>query len=264
MHIRVCHFLQSFKCCYFACRDYELELLFTNGILSFTYYSHFWFVSLLSCFEILQLKTSQLNKVWPYSSSSTNLLRPIKGNAILFFNARPNASPDKDSYHERSPVLQGDMWCATKFFHIRPINKSNFVSQQENDDCSDEDENCPQWAALGECQKNPVFMVGSPDYYGTCRKSCHVCWWVWITVMRILSNNLNLYLNFRMKTKAYSKLCYDLVGIRILELGFEYFLIFLFWKPISDYCSCYSLVNPDVHLHSLYWKNCRYHYFKSC
>ncbi|KAL2920695.1 putative prolyl 4-hydroxylase 12 [Bienertia sinuspersici] len=123
-----------------------------------------------------QLKTSQLKtKLWPSSSSNNNLLRPIKGNAILFFNVHPNASPDKSSYHERDPIIEGEMWCATKFFHIRSISKKNNPSEQENSDCTDEDENCPQWAALGECQKNPVFMVGSPDYYGTCRKSCHVC-----------------------------------------------------------------------------------------
>ncbi|KNA25360.1 hypothetical protein SOVF_007270 [Spinacia oleracea] len=121
-----------------------------------------------------QLKTSRLkNRVW--STSNNNLLKPIKGNAVLFFNVRPSSSPDKSSHHERDPVIQGEMWCATKFFHIRSIRKGNTPPESENSDCSDEDENCLQWAALGECQTNPTFMVGSPDYYGTCRKSCHVC-----------------------------------------------------------------------------------------
>ncbi|XP_021765101.1 probable prolyl 4-hydroxylase 12 isoform X2 [Chenopodium quinoa] len=122
-----------------------------------------------------QLKASRLRtRVW--STNHDKLLRPIKGNAILFFSVRPNASPDKSSRHERNPVLEGELWCATKFFHIRSIvSKRNILSESDNSDCSDEDENCPQWAALGECQKNPTFMVGSPDYYGTCRRSCHVC-----------------------------------------------------------------------------------------
>jgi len=75
----------------------------------------------------------------------------------------------------RHPVLEGEMWCATKFFHIRPISGKKASSHSEDADCTDEDENCPKWAAIGECQRNPVFMVGSPDYYGTCRKSCNVC-----------------------------------------------------------------------------------------
>lgn len=123
-----------------------------------------------------QLKVTGLkSKVWPFSNNHINLLRPIKGNAILFFNVHPNASPDQSSRHVRHPVLEGEMWCAAKFFHIRPISGKKTSSKSEDTDCTDEDENCPKWAAIGECQRNPVFMVGSPDYYGTCRKSCNVC-----------------------------------------------------------------------------------------
>ncbi|XP_057527800.1 probable prolyl 4-hydroxylase 12 isoform X2 [Amaranthus tricolor] len=114
-------------------------------------------------------------KVWSFSTNYNSLLRPIKGNAVLFFNVHPNASPDKESRHERDPVFEGELWCATKFFHIRAINTRHVPAESAESDCSDEDENCPQWAALGECEKNSVFMVGSPDYYGTCRKSCNVC-----------------------------------------------------------------------------------------
>ncbi|KMT16371.1 hypothetical protein BVRB_3g055160 [Beta vulgaris subsp. vulgaris] len=123
-----------------------------------------------------QLKTSRLKtKVWPYSTSHNRLLKPIKGNAILFFNVHLNASPDKSSHHERDPVPEGEMWCATKFFHVRAISERNISSESADSECGDEDESCPQWAAIGECERNSIFMVGSPDYYGTCRKSCHVC-----------------------------------------------------------------------------------------
>ncbi|XP_047319760.1 probable prolyl 4-hydroxylase 12 [Impatiens glandulifera] len=110
---------------------------------------------------------------WSDCSKINTALRPVKGNAILFFNVRPNASPDKSSVHIRCPVLEGEIWYATKLFHVKPITL--LQSKVDNSDCSDEDDNCPQWAAVGECKKNPVFMVGSPDYYGTCRKSCTVC-----------------------------------------------------------------------------------------
>ncbi|XP_046857487.1 protein Red-like [Xenia sp. Carnegie-2017] len=36
-------------------------------------------------------------------------------------------------------------------------------------DCQDENKNCPGWAKLGECQKNPLWM----QVY--CKKSCDVC-----------------------------------------------------------------------------------------
>lgn len=102
-------------------------------------------------------------------------LKPIKGNAVVFFNVHLNASPDKSSSHSRCPILDGEMWCATKFFHLRATGGEKEPLQLDDTDCTDEDENCPHWAAIGECQRNPVFMVGSPDYYGTCRKSCSVC-----------------------------------------------------------------------------------------
>lgn len=36
-------------------------------------------------------------------------------------------------------------------------------------ECVDTNENCPSWAASGECEKNPDWMKTN------CRKSCHVC-----------------------------------------------------------------------------------------
>ncbi|PSR93456.1 Prolyl 4-hydroxylase 12 [Actinidia chinensis var. chinensis] len=115
------------------------------------------------------------NKIWSDCRKSSNVLRPTKGNAILFFNSHLNATPDRSSPHARCPVLEGEMWFATKFFSIRTITKEKVSSQLEDDDCTDEDENCSQWAAIGECRRNSVFMIGSPDYYGTCRKSCSAC-----------------------------------------------------------------------------------------
>lgn len=67
------------------------------------------------------------------------------------------------------------MWYATKLFHIRSISGEKVSPEADGTECTDEDENCPRWAAIGECQRNPVFMIGSPDYYGTCRKSCNAC-----------------------------------------------------------------------------------------
>ncbi|KAG4939659.1 hypothetical protein AAZX31_16G165800 [Glycine max] len=112
---------------------------------------------------------------WSSCSNSSNILQPVKGNAILFFSLHPSASPDKSSFHARCPVLEGDMWSAIKYFYAKPISRGKVSATLDGGECTDEDDSCPAWAAVGECQRNPVFMIGSPDYYGTCRKSCNAC-----------------------------------------------------------------------------------------
>ncbi|XP_058205951.1 probable prolyl 4-hydroxylase 12 isoform X1 [Rhododendron vialii] len=126
--------------------------------------------------ESEQLENSHVeSRIWSNCRKSSSVLRPTKGNAILFFNTHLNASPDRSSPHARCPVIEGEMWCATKFFHVRAVNREKVPLRLEDGDCTDEDENCTRWAAAGECQRNPIFMIGSPDYYGTCRKSCNAC-----------------------------------------------------------------------------------------
>lgn len=113
--------------------------------------------------------------IWSDCTKNSNMLRPSVGNAILFFSLNLDATPDRSSHHARCPIIEGDLWFATKFFYLKSINTSKNPPQSDNADCTDEDENCPGWAARGECKRNYVFMIGSPDYYGTCRKSCNVC-----------------------------------------------------------------------------------------
>ncbi|KAK4571585.1 hypothetical protein RGQ29_030128 [Quercus rubra] len=125
--------------------------------------------------EILFPDSEVKSKIWSGCTKSGNILRPIKGNAILFFAIHPNASPDKSSSHARCPIVEGEMWHATKFFHIGSIRGEKLSLKTDGTDCTDEEESCPKWAAIGECQRNPVYMIGSPDYYGTCRKSCNAC-----------------------------------------------------------------------------------------
>ncbi|XP_048562419.1 probable prolyl 4-hydroxylase 7 isoform X2 [Triticum urartu] len=102
-------------------------------------------------------------------------VKPVKGNTVLLFNSRPGGVADKDSQYEFCPVVEGEKWLAIKHMYASKIDKSKPSPASEDDDCTDEDGNCVSWAAAGECDKNPVFMIGSSDYYGTCRKSCHAC-----------------------------------------------------------------------------------------
>uniref|UniRef100_A0A0D3DG45 C2H2-type domain-containing protein n=2 Tax=Brassica oleracea var. oleracea TaxID=109376 RepID=A0A0D3DG45_BRAOL len=97
-----------------------------------------------------------------------NILRPVKGNAVLFFSRHLNATLDQTSTHFRCPVLKGELLVATKLIYAK---KQARKDEEESGECSDEDESCGRWAELGECKKNPVYMIGSPDYFGTCRKS---------------------------------------------------------------------------------------------
>lgn len=122
--------------------------------------------------EMLFPESKVKKKFWSKRREKSKILRPVKGNAILFFSVHLNASSDKSSYHTRSPILDGELWVATKFFYLRPTATGNrHTVEYDRDDCTDEDKSCPRWAAIGECERNAVFMIGSPDYYGTDRKS---------------------------------------------------------------------------------------------
>ncbi|KXZ53821.1 hypothetical protein GPECTOR_6g739 [Gonium pectorale] len=42
-------------------------------------------------------------------------------------------------------------------------------------ECTDLNPKCPQWAASGECELNPNYMIGTHVHKGHCRKSCGMC-----------------------------------------------------------------------------------------
>ncbi|CAH9080493.1 unnamed protein product [Cuscuta europaea] len=98
-------------------------------------------------------------------------VKPRKGDALLFFSLHPNAIPDPISLHGGCPVLEGEKWSATKWIHVDSFDK--IVGSDGN--CTDVNEHCERWAALGECTNNPEYMVGTLDLLGYCRKSCKVC-----------------------------------------------------------------------------------------
>ncbi|KAL4575819.1 hypothetical protein LXL04_011906 [Taraxacum kok-saghyz] len=118
-------------------------------------------------------KSKVKSKISNDCTKSSEITKPMKGDAILFFNLHPNTSLDPSSMHARCPVVEGDMWWATKIFVVN--SKAIKMKEKDDDLCTDEDDNCPQWAGFGECERNPIYMVGSSDYYGTCRKSCNAC-----------------------------------------------------------------------------------------
>ncbi|KAL1807359.1 hypothetical protein ACET3Z_024349 [Daucus carota] len=98
-------------------------------------------------------------------------VKPRKGDALLFFNLHPKAIPDLQSLHAGCPVIEGEKWSATKWIHVGSTDKT--LGADAN--CTDENDHCALWAALGECQNNPEYMGGTEEQPGYCRRSCKLC-----------------------------------------------------------------------------------------
>ncbi|KAK8507179.1 hypothetical protein V6N13_069972 [Hibiscus sabdariffa] len=95
-------------------------------------------------------------------------VKPKRGDALLFYSLYPNAIPDPSSLHAGCPVIEGEKWSATKWIHVDSFDKDLAAGGN----CTDLNESCERWAVLGECSKNPEYMIGSPELPGYCRRSC--------------------------------------------------------------------------------------------
>lgn len=98
-------------------------------------------------------------------------VKPRKGDALLFYSLLPSAIPDPQSLHAGCPVIEGEKWSATKWIHVDSFDK--IVGAGGN--CTDQNDNCERWAALGECKNNPEYMIGTAELPGACRRSCKLC-----------------------------------------------------------------------------------------
>ncbi|KAL6902408.1 hypothetical protein ACP4OV_005284 [Aristida adscensionis] len=116
--------------------------------------------------------TQPKDETWSECANSVYGVKPVKGDALLFFSLHPNATEDPDSVHGSCPVVEGEKWSATKWIHERSFERPQTAPGAE---CHDEDAMCPVWAAAGECAKNPGYMVGRRGSPGFCRRSCDAC-----------------------------------------------------------------------------------------
>lgn len=189
---------------------------------------------------------------WSDCSESGNILRPVKGNAILFFTRHLNATLDQTSTHFRCPVLKGELLVATKLIYAK---KQARKDEEESGECSDEDESCPRWAELGECKKNPVYMIGSPDYFGTCRKSCNACWFLKSTILIIiiLENNDGI-----IETFSISQLFFFSVVLYSLHLTWVYDYPKLYFFYIDSW---YRFITITILKNIRRFYNSRFHLF---
>lgn len=100
--------------------------------------------------------------------------KPVKGDVLLFWSVGLTNEIDPASMHAGCPVLKGEKWTGTKWLHQTPFRWTAPPKPGVPPGCEDQHINCPAWAVEGECQKNPVFMVGQSDQKGQCRWSCKV------------------------------------------------------------------------------------------
>ncbi|CAK8533583.1 unnamed protein product [Lathyrus sativus] len=111
---------------------------------------------------------------WSECAHKGYAVKPRKGDALLFFSLHLNATTDSNSLHGSCPVIEGEKWSATKWIHVADFEKP--IHQDIDDgECADENVSCAAWAKVGECEKNPSYMVGYEGVKGKCRKSCNVC-----------------------------------------------------------------------------------------
>ena len=112
--------------------------------------------------------------------------KPKKGNAVLFHSITTTGELERRSLHTACPVLKGEKWSAPKWIHQeryavggeRPVKSTQEEKKggaQGPNGCADNDALCAVWAADGECDKNPDFMVGTKMRPGSCLLSCKRC-----------------------------------------------------------------------------------------
>ncbi|XP_020577345.1 probable prolyl 4-hydroxylase 6 [Phalaenopsis equestris] len=118
--------------------------------------------------------TQVKDDTWSNCAKNGYAVKPMKGDALLFFSLHLDATTDPESLHGSCPVIEGEKWSATKWIHVRSFEKPERPISL-NGECADHNELCSKWAELGECNKNPLYMVGSQHSQGFCRRSCNVC-----------------------------------------------------------------------------------------
>ncbi|KAG1662351.1 hypothetical protein FOA52_000016 [Chlamydomonas sp. UWO 241] len=118
-------------------------------------------------------------------------VRPRRGDGLLFWNIHPDGkTEDPLSSHEGCAVMAGAKWTTTFWIHsiaFRPqFRRSDGtwdVGPGGSDAldpglCQDGSDTCNEWAAAGECERNPMYMVagsGAPGSRGHCAAACGGC-----------------------------------------------------------------------------------------
>ncbi|KAL0738977.1 hypothetical protein Bca4012_015187 [Brassica carinata] len=123
---------------------------------------------------------------WSDCSETGNMLKPVKGNAVLFFTRHLNATLDQTSTHIRCPVLKEELLVATKMIYAKKQARKD--EEEESGECSDEDESCGRWAELGEIALDFVLFFLSAH----ARSALTVLLWNWMELVKQDGNDSSL------------------------------------------------------------------------
>uniref|UniRef100_A0A7R9V6P2 Fe2OG dioxygenase domain-containing protein n=1 Tax=Chlamydomonas euryale TaxID=1486919 RepID=A0A7R9V6P2_9CHLO len=105
---------------------------------------------------------------WSKCAKQGFAIKPFKGDALLFYNLKPDGSSEDASQHGGCAVEVGDKWVASQYIRVAPTFKQAPKTLQDGD-CVDTHEQCREWAYFEECEKNPAFM------HSACPRSCKRC-----------------------------------------------------------------------------------------
>lgn len=112
--------------------------------------------------------------------------KPKKGSAVLFHSIQPSGELERRSLHTACPVIKGVKWSAPKWIHVghyasgydeRPVKVPQHPQKLKvgPNGCGNNEDNCTEWAATGECERNPEFMIGDQFRPGACLLACNRC-----------------------------------------------------------------------------------------
>ncbi|EFJ50167.1 hypothetical protein VOLCADRAFT_80309 [Volvox carteri f. nagariensis] len=114
-------------------------------------------------------------------------VKPVKGDAVLFWSIRPDGRFEPGSLHGSCPVIRGVKWSATKWIHVGPYSMGAEKAVEVTrviyapppppavPGCINTHKLCDHWAESGECESNPGYMVGQLGSPGACNLACNRC-----------------------------------------------------------------------------------------
>jgi prolyl 4-hydroxylase len=106
---------------------------------------------------------------WSECAREGLAVKPVAGDALLFWSTTPDGAVDPASLHGSCPTTRGSKWTATRWLHGGAFGDANPAARARAGECVDGSPDCAAWAAGGECARNPGFMLA------TCRVSCKSC-----------------------------------------------------------------------------------------
>lgn len=58
---------------------------------------------------------------WSDCAKKGLAVKPVQGDALLFYSLKPDGSTDPASLHGSCPTTKGEKWSATKWIHVGPF-----------------------------------------------------------------------------------------------------------------------------------------------